>query len=213
MSQVNALRIPLEALSQPATTSRIQSVVAAHGVLALPTETFYALSASVFDLQALQRLRKIKEQPKGKPLLLLIGNISQLSLLVSSIPSAAQTLMDQFWPGPLTLVFPAQPHLHHEVTGGTSSIGIRLLAPGPVSRLLEQIGPVTGTSANRSGHPPPQQAQRVMETFGEDIDLILEQELPPGNQPSTLIDTREPVRYLREGPISFDQVRAALTSQ
>lgn len=192
------------------TLSTIRSVIDAHGVLVLPTETFYALSASVLDVQALQRVRTIKQQPRGKPLLILIGNLSQLSSLVSSIPPAAQILIEQFWPGPLTLVLPAQEHVAEELTGGTHTVGIRLLGPGPVSNLLSQIGPVTGTSANRSGHTPPQVAQAVVETLGMEIDILIEQELPSGDQPSTIVDASGPIRCLREGPISFEQVLAAL---
>lgn len=211
MKPEKPLRFTLDVISHPTTLSTIQSVIDSHGILSLPTETFYALSGSVFDTQALQLVRDIKQQPQGKPLLVLIGNRSQLSSLVSSISSAASLLMNRFWPGPLTLIFPAQEHLSALLTGGTGTIGIRLLETGPVSALLNQIGPVTGTSANRSGHPPPNTAQAVVESLGNAVDILFDQGPTPGGQPSTIVDTREPVQCVREGPISFEEVLTALS--
>ena len=204
------LRYTLQDISLPETLSTTQSVIDAHGVLAVPTESFYALACSAFDEQALQRVREIKHQPPGKPLLVLIGDVDQLSSLVSSIPPAAQILMDRFWPGPLTLIVPSQDMLSEKLTGGTSTVAVRLLGPGPVGMLLSRIGPVTGTSANRSGCPPPQTAQAVIDGLGNEVDILFDLGTAPGGSPSTIVDTREPIRCLREGPISFEEVLTAL---
>src|SRR5918994_1418429 len=100
-------------------------VLRAGGVLAVPTETFYALAASAFDATAVGRIRAIKGREEEKPILVLIGARGQLTNLVRDIPAVAHTLMDAFCPGPLTLVMPAVIHLPDVVTSHTQSVAVR----------------------------------------------------------------------------------------
>ncbi len=86
---------------------QVRRVLGKSGLIALPTESFYALAAAPFDEQALARLWQAKGRSEGKPILVLIGDRPQLEPLVRSIPPAATVLMNAFWPGPLTIVFPA----------------------------------------------------------------------------------------------------------
>ena len=120
--------------------------------------------------------------------------------------------MNTFWPGPLTLVFPASPRLPTELTAGTGSVGIRQLGIPALTPILQHIGPVTGTSANRSGLPPARTAQEVQAAFDADIDLILDGGPTPGGKPSTIVDTSDPVHLVREGPISREQIHATLAT-
>ncbi|HMV59068.1 MAG TPA: Sua5/YciO/YrdC/YwlC family protein, partial [Nitrospira sp.] len=85
----------------------VERVLAAQGLIALPTETYYGLAVRPSDEVAVRRLIDVKGRPADKPILVLIGGRDQLPTLVSSIPPAAAALMDLFWPGPLTIVFPA----------------------------------------------------------------------------------------------------------
>jgi len=81
-----------------------RQVLDAHGVLALPTETYYGLAVRPTDETALRRLIELKGRPSDKPILVLIGSLDQLPQLVQATPPAAALLMEQFWPGPLTIV-------------------------------------------------------------------------------------------------------------
>ena len=187
-----------------------ERVLRAGGVLAVPTETFYALAAFAFDAAAVRRIRAIKGREEEKPILVLVGERGQLTNLVREIPAVAHTLMDAFWPGPLTLVMPAAVHLPVGVTSHTRSVAVRHSSQRELARFLSLVGPVTGTSANRSGQAPACTAEEVQASLGAEVDLILDAGRLPGSLPSTIVDTRKPLRILREGPVSRDQILTVL---
>lgn len=181
------------------------------GVIAMPTETFYALGASTSDEVAIRRVCAMKGRPQAKPILALIADRTQLTVLVDEVTSAATTLMEGFWPGPLTLIFSASPLLPEVLTAGTGSVGVRQTAHTGLAPLLLHVGPLTGTSANRSGDPPARTAEEVQTTLGSEVDLILDGGSTIGGLPSTIVDTVSPIRLLREGPISRQQIETVLS--
>lgn len=181
------------------------------GVIAMPTDSFYALGACALDEAAVRRVCTIKGQREHKPILVLIADRAQLDVLVAGVPPAAAVLMDRFWPGPLTVVFPASPRVPSVLTAGTGTIGVRLPAPLLLRRLLRETGPLTGTSANRTGMPPARTAREVEQAVGADVDMIIDGGPSPGDLPSTVVDTVGTVRLLREGPIGRAAIEAALS--
>ncbi len=191
---------------------RMRRVLGENGLIALPTESFYGLAVDPFNEQALARLWQIKGRSEGKPILVLIGEGAQLEPFVQNIPPAAAVLMNAFWPGPLTIVFPAAIRLSDAVTAGTRSVGIRLSAWQPLCDLLCRVGPVTGTSANREGMPPPTTAEEVRHYFGDALDLIVDAGPTPGGQPSTVIDVHGPIRIIRDGAIDRNAIVAQLAA-
>jgi L-threonylcarbamoyladenylate synthase len=174
-----------------------------HGVIAVPTDTFYALAANPFQEAALSRLFALKQRAPEKPVLLLVDGQTMLKQLAREIPHLARRLMEKFWPGPLTLVFPGQPQLPRLLTAGTGTVGVRQPRHALTCRLITALGyPITGTSANRSGRPPLSRAAEVAREFGDEVDLILEAGECPGGQPSTIIDvSRVPPRLVRIGAV------------
>lgn len=182
------------------------------GVVAVPTDSFYALAVSPFNQIALDRLIHIKGERSHKPFPVLIGEISQLNQLVLEVPEVANTLIDTFWPGLLTLVFPACPNLSEALTGGSGTIGIRQPGDPRLCQLLSQIGPVTGTSANRAGGVPATTVADVQAQFGSEVDLILDGGSTPGGQPSTVLQLVGEIRILRQGAISRDQLQQVLSA-
>ncbi|HKO31940.1 MAG TPA: L-threonylcarbamoyladenylate synthase [Nitrospiraceae bacterium] len=196
----------------PVLADLVRRVLGASGLIALPTETFYGLAAAPFDEQALAKLWKIKGRSQGKPILVLIGDRSQFEPFVGSIPHAADVLMDAFWPGPLTIVCAAARGLSDAVTAGTGSVGIRFSAWQPLVDLLRRVGPVTGTSANREGMPPPTTAEEVQHNLGEELNLIVDAGTTPGGPPSTVIDVRGPIRIIRKGSIERGVIAAQLAA-
>jgi L-threonylcarbamoyladenylate synthase len=157
-------------------------------------------------------LWQVKGRSKGKPVLVLIGEGSQLNPFVRNIPPAATVLMNAFWPGPLTIVFPAALGLSDAVTAGTRSVGIRFSAWQPLCELLQRVGPLTGTSANREGMPPPTTAKEVRRYFGDALDLIVDAGSTLGGRPSTVIDVQGPVRIIRDGAIDREDIVAQLAA-
>jgi L-threonylcarbamoyladenylate synthase len=191
---------------------RMRRVLGENGLIALPTESFYGLAVDPFNEQALEKLWQVKGRSKGKPVLVLIGEGSQLNPFVRNIPPAATVLMNAFWPGPLTIVFPAARGLSDAVTAGTRSVGIRFSAWQPLCELLQQVGPLTGTSANREGMPPPTTAKEVRHYFGDALDLIVDAGPTPGGRPSTVIDVQGPIRIIRDGAIDREDIVAQLAA-
>lgn len=171
--------------------------------VAFPTETFYGLGVDVFQPSAVERLYQIKKRDRVKPLIVLVAEDRQVSDLTESVPRLARSLMDRFWPGPLTLVLRASSRVPDSVTGGTGKIGIRI--PGdPLTRLFLQVisTPLTATSANRSGRPSPTTAQQVWHDLAGNIQGILDAGQTPGGLPSTVVDvTEEPGVILRAGRV------------
>lgn len=188
----------------------VRRVLAAQGLLALPTETYYGLAVRPTDERAVRRLIDVKGRPDDKPILVLIGNRDQLPALVESVPPAAAALMDRFWPGPLTIVLPAATGLSPLLTAGTGTVGVRWSPLATLQRLLRETGPLTGTSANRSSEPALADADSVQQTLGPLLDLILDGGRTPGGTASTIVDARDQPRVLRAGVLSTNRIRAAL---
>ena len=187
-------------------------VLRSGGVLAIPTESYYALAASAASVEGVQRVVRIKGRPEGKPILVLIGDRSQLTGLATGVPAAAAVLMDRFWPGPLTLILPAVSSLPPEITSGTGTVGVRLSGWAPLVPLLKRVGPLTGTSANRSGAPSLRTAASVAGELGMEVDLILDGGATPGGPPSTVVNTVGTLRMVREGLVSRQDLQQALQS-
>lgn len=191
----------------------VSQIVHDGGIVAVPTETYYGLAVNPFDERAVERLLRLKGRTDGKPILVLIGQRAQLSLLVREVSSIATLLMDTFWPGPLTILFAAHSSLPHNLTAGTGTVGVRLSSCRPLVELLAISGPLTGTSANRAGGLPAREANQVRNALGQDIDLIVDAGPTPGGLPSTVVDVRDTTRLVREGAITRQMLQNVLQTR
>lgn len=189
----------------------IVDLVRRGGLLAVGTESSYALAASVSVPHALDRVVQAKGRPSGKPLLVLIGERGQFDSLADSVPSWVRAMVDEFWPGPLTVIVPAQTGVPAVLTAGTGTIGLREPAPAFLRSLLQYTGPLTGTSANRSGQAPCLTAEAVEAALGQDVDLILDTGPASGNRPSTLLSVVDEPAILRAGPVSVEEIQRVLS--
>jgi L-threonylcarbamoyladenylate synthase len=187
---------------------RAVSVLGQGGIVAFPTETFYGLAVDPFNEKALEKLFRLKGRPFHKPFLVLVQDENQLSELVSSIPHAFLPLMELFWPGPLTLVFPAGSHLSLLLTGKSKGIGVRI-SPHPVARDFGQMWgrPMTATSANLSGMAAARTAEEVHRFFGDGVSLILDGGQTPGGMSSTVVGVDQgELQLIRAGVIDFSSL-------
>jgi len=173
------------------------------GIVAYPTETFYGLGVKFNKEDSLRKLYDIKQRPEEKAMPLIIGSKDLLPIVAISVNITAMSLMDRFWPGPLTLIFPAKENLSGYITAGTHKVAVRI--PGESFALhLAKIAnfPITATSANPSGMTPARDAETVISYFGDKIDLIIDGGLTAGGLPSTIVDvTGDEIKILREGAI------------
>lgn len=184
------------------------NVLADGGIVAFPTETSYGLAVDPDNENSLRRLFHIKKRPSEKPLLLLIDDIAQLENLVLSVPDIYWPLIEKYWPGPLTLIFPARPHLSTWLTGGTGTVGVRI-SPHPDALALTRIfgKAITATSANLSGDPAARCASDVSASFGENIDFILDGGETSRGLCSTVIGLRDgALSVVRPGAIVLDEI-------
>ncbi|HET8945924.1 MAG TPA: L-threonylcarbamoyladenylate synthase [Candidatus Polarisedimenticolia bacterium] len=187
------------------------AVLRAGGLVAYPTETFYALGADALEAAAVEKVFSAKGRPGAMPLPVIVGDPGDLLRVAAQVPDGARALIAVFWPGPLTLVLPAAA-LPERLLGGGRTIGVRL-SPHPVARGLARAlgGPIVATSANRSGQPAPGSAGDVAGHLKDGVDLVLDGGRTHGGSPSTIVDLSvDPPRLVRAGPISSLAVEAAL---
>jgi len=184
------------------------SILKQGGLVAFPTDTVYGLGACADNQQAVARVYQVKERPRNMALPLLLARTSQISEVAYPVPPVAWLLADKFLPGALTIVLPKSNSVLDIVTGGGSTVAVRIPAhPVPVA-LVEDLGPIVGTSANLSGKPSALTADEVCSQFGDKIDLVIDGGRCPGGRESTIVDvTGEVPVVLREGAVSREELR------
>ena len=182
------------------------------GLVAVPTESFYALAVNALDRKAITRLLEIKKRREDHPILILIASAGDLSRYVSRIPPVALELIKSFWPGGLTMVFAAGPNIPVSLTGGSGKIGIRLSSHPVPTALANAAGvAITGTSANVTGEPPFTDPAELATALGSQVDLILDAGRTAGGKGSTVLDvTVSPPVILREGMVPQKALKAFL---
>ncbi len=192
-------------LSAPQTSALEEAadILREGGIVAYPTETFYGLGADAFNEVAIKKLYQIKGRDLNKPISILIRDQEMLKQVANSIPPVAERLMQELWPGPLTLIFKCRDQLPSYLTGGTGKVGVRISSQLTAQRLLEILElPITATSANLSGGKSPITAQEILGSSANGIDLILDGGKLPGQRGSTIVDlTLFPPKIVREGEI------------
>jgi L-threonylcarbamoyladenylate synthase len=184
-------------------------------VVAFATETYYGLAVDPFNASALERLFRIKRRSKELPILVLVSGRAHVDQVVDQMPASLDRLADFFWPGPLTLVCPARATVPPLLTGNTGTVGVRWSPSTTANRLIAAFdGPITATSANRSGAPAAVSAAEVARIFDDEVDLILDGGQTPGGSGSTLVGLRgNTLICLREGKIPFTAVQACTVSE
>jgi L-threonylcarbamoyladenylate synthase len=183
-------------------------------LVAMPTDTVYGLGVALDAPGGLDRLFAAKGRPLDRGIVLLLADHHQADE-VGVLDAAAHVLAAAFWPGGLTLVVPQQPGagLAPELTGGATTIGLRLPAHDSPRALAAALGPLPVSSANRSGEPPADSAQGILARLGDapGVALILDGGPAAGGVASTVVDCSSgPPRILREGAISAEVLAATL---
>jgi L-threonylcarbamoyladenylate synthase len=179
------------------------------GVIAFRTDTFYGLGADPFNIDAVSRIKALKVRDEGKPILVLIADISCLERLIIKRSKVFVDVAAEFWPGPLTIVEFAAAGIPEVITAGTGTVGVRLPNDERVRQLVRQCGgALTATSANLSGSEPARSAEDVRNYFGNGIDLVVDGGKVSAIEPSTVLDvTKLPPQVVREGAISLSSIQ------
>jgi len=181
-------------------------------IVSFPTETYYGLGVDPFCKESVRKIFTIKNRPLDKALLLLISSEEMLGEIVSCIPDVFTPLMEKFWPGPLTLLFPAGKHIDSLLTGGTGNIGVRISSHRLAFHLCNKWNrAVTATSANVTGQNPASKAYEVRKIFSTSVDYVLDGGQTEGRSGSTIIGyEQDRIKLVRSGPITLNQIKKVL---
>lgn len=190
--------------------SRAAAVIGSGGIAAIPTETSYGLAVDPFNAEALQKLFDVKQRPLSKPVLVLVDRISTLARLVSETPEIYKPIFEQYWPGPLTLIFPARADLPELLTARTGTIGVRVSSNPVATEICRKAGgAITATSANISGHRSAASADAIFEYFNNRIDLVVDGGVLEDSPGSTIVGLDGPrLVCIREGVVPFSSIQA-----
>ncbi|NTW07841.1 MAG: threonylcarbamoyl-AMP synthase [Syntrophaceae bacterium] len=196
-------------ISEEFVLSRAADILAAGGIIAYPTETFYGLGADATSEKAIRKIYDLKGRKFHNPISVIIDNEEKLYPLVSEVPAVSLILMKTFWPGPLTIVFRASDKTSPLLTAQTGKIGIRISSHRGAMVLAQKLGhPLTATSANLSGAPECSTATEVANQIGDKVAAIIDLGKTAGGRGSTIIDvTSDPPQILREGVISRTSIQ------
>ncbi len=176
-------------------------------LVAFPTETVYGIGVNAQNNEAVSRLYDVKNRPHEKEFARLISTREEFCELVESMPSSARVLAEEFWPGPLTIVFSGP---------DKKDIGVRFPRHKVAQDLIRLAGvPVLATSANLSGRAPATDASRVLEYFGGKIGIVLDGGASELGRPSTVVKVAQEscIVILREGAITEERIMDCLSAK
>ena len=184
-------------------------------LVAFPTETVYGLGANAFDRGAVAKIFEVKNRPMDKPLIVHLADLQQVGLFVEDMPPAAVRLAQQFWPGPLTLVLPKNKDVPQIITGGLSSVAVRVPAHPLALGLIRKVGfPLVAPSANLSGRPSPTTAAHVLDDLAGRIAAVLDGgPCPIGLESTVLSLISSPPVLLRPGGIELAELEGVYGSK
>ncbi len=182
-------------------------------LVVLPTDTVYGIGCDAFDATAVASVLAAKGRGRDMPPPVLIPTARTAQGLATQIPAFAQTLMEAFWPGPLTLVLKAQTSLHWDLGDTNGTVALRVPADEVALELLGEIGPMAVTSANTTGDEAARSVDQAGAMLGESVSVYLDGGPSTDGESSTILDcTGESPVTLRLGAIGQAEIDAALVA-
>jgi L-threonylcarbamoyladenylate synthase len=175
-------------------------------IVVLPTESVYGLAADPFSAKAMRALREAKGRGDDLPVGVLVGAVRTVDGLASGLTADGRTLIEAFWPGPLTLVVREQPTLAWD--NPDSHVSLRMPLHPVTLAVLAATGPLAATSAQRAGSIPPRTCAHAQDQLGDGIALYLDGGETVAEAPSSIVDlTCDPPVLLREGAYALESLR------
>jgi len=180
-------------------------------VVVLPTDTVYGVGVDAFASDAVAAVLAVKGRGREMPLPVLVPSAQTLDGLAADVPDYARDLIGAFWPGPLTLVLPAQSSLMWDLGETNGTVALRMPQNDTALQLLSEVGPMAVTSANISGQPPATTILEAATQLGSAVSVYLEAGPSAGGLASTILDcTRDTPVILRAGAVSAGQLQEVL---
>ena len=187
-------------------------ILANGGLVAIPTETVYGLSAAINNEIAISKIFVVKGRPHNHPLIVHLAHIDQLRLVANNIHPDAIKLAHACWPGPLTLLLQRSENVSMSITGGRDTVAVRIPDNAFTRQLIINLGsPIAAPSANRFGKVSPTTAQHVCDDLQNDVDLIVDDGASSIGVESTIVDfSVSPPQLLRPGGIPIEDIEQIL---
>ena len=182
-------------------------------VVVLPTDTVYGIGCDAFDSSAVAAVLAAKGRGREMPPPVLVPGVRTIDGLAREVPDYAPALIDRFWPGALTLVLRAQSSLQWDLGDTNGTVAVRMPDDPVALALLNEIGPMAVTSANRTGMPPATTAAEAQSQLGESVTVYLDGGPSSGGPASTILDCTgaEPI-VLREGAVAEAEIREVVAA-
>ena len=196
----------------PQTPALAADILRRGGLVAIPTETVYGLGADGLNPEAVDKIFAAKGRPGDNPLILHVTGPEQLPRFCHDIPDAAYLLAQRFWPGPLTMVLPANACVPRRTTGGLSTVAIRCPKTAVTREIIRLAGvPIAAPSANLSGKPSTTTARHVLDDHDGRIDAVVDGGPCAVGVESTIVDLTEArPRLLRPGGVTPEELTQVL---
>ncbi len=196
------------AVSQ-ASLARAAQILREGGTVAFPTETVYGLGANALSPDAVQKIFVAKQRPNWDPLIVHTTSEPMLLQVARNLSATDRLLMENFWPGPLTLLLEKTDEVPDSVTAGRPKVGVRMPAHPVACALIELAGvPIAAPSANSFGRISPTTAQHVLEDLDGRIDAILDGGPTSLGLESTVLDSStDPPTVYRHGMVSIEDLQ------
>jgi len=186
-------------------------------LIVMPTDTVYGVAADAFNADAVARLLAAKGRGRQQPPPVLVAGRDMMQALVSEVPEQVARLADEFWPGGLTIVLPAQPSLTWDLGDTHGTVAVRMPNHPLALELITETGPLAVSSANLTGKPAAIEAEDARLMLGDSVAVYLDAGASETGVSSTIIDATslvggdEPVvRVLREGALTRERLAAVL---
>ena len=183
-------------------------------LVAIPTETVYGLSANAMDDEAVSKIYEAKGRPSDNPLIVHFYEMNQLDSIVDYNDENVKKLINNFWPGPMTLILNAKDNngVSKKVTAGLNTLAVRMPSNITAREILKETEVLLAApSANTSGKPSPTKFEHVYHDLNRKIDVIIEDEQSDIGLESTVIDcTRYPLVIARPGEITKEDIEGVL---
>ena len=157
------------------------------GVIVYPTETVYGIGANALDEQAILRVFQIKRRPISMPIFLAVSSLEMLDR-VAELEADDREILERLMPGPVSVLVRKKSIVPNVLTAGSPLVGIRFPDHEVALRIIEASGPITSSSANRTGSPPPRSVDEVSQEIADRVEMVLDGGKCKFGQPSTLLD-------------------------
>ncbi|MBQ2938004.1 MAG: threonylcarbamoyl-AMP synthase [Clostridia bacterium] len=185
-------------------------IIKNHGIVVFPTETVYGIGVNALNENAIKKLYEVKERPLDKPISLLVNSIEMINQVAKDITKLEYALIEEFFPGPLTIILKKKDSVPNIVTANSDTVGIRMPENEIALKLIDYANvPIATSSANVSGKPSKTNLKGIIKEFDGKVNCFIDGGPSRIGVASTIVQVIEGVPHiLRKGSISEEQIKS-----